>query len=228
MQQICVNLIELRRACFREPTTMMTGISWFVSSVLSDASPLSVSLSGSSSSGICCADTLTTSSSVMTPSVARLRGGLILRCLNSSRAVSPMMDSARSGSPTPGSWISSLSSPRIWMIGSPKPGGVYTPLDDAFKAFHVIGVGRLRFAAVFRDRFGAIDQVAAALQVEPKTQPEECIAASLKAAKIDSLETEQQPGAHNQQQNRNQRSCVPTHRYLHAQGWHVPAQEPAL
>ena len=43
------------------------------------------------------------------------------RCLNSSRAVSPMMDLALPGSSTPGSCTRRRSSPSVWMTGSPRP-----------------------------------------------------------------------------------------------------------
>ena len=49
------------------------------------------------------------------------RGTFIDLWRNSSCAVSPMRLLALPGSRTPGSWISSLSSPKIWIIGSPSP-----------------------------------------------------------------------------------------------------------
>ena len=48
-------------------------------------------------------------------------GTLIVRCLNSNWAVSPMRAFALSGSLTPGICTSRRSSPTTWRIGSPSP-----------------------------------------------------------------------------------------------------------
>ena len=72
----------------------------------------------SSSAGMKSASMERTSSS---SSSVRSRVTPYSRCMKTSRAVSPIMLSARSMSLMPGSWMSSRFSPNIWIIGSPKP-----------------------------------------------------------------------------------------------------------
>ena len=103
-------------------------------------------------------------------------------------------------------------------------GGVHPLLDGSLQRLHLVLLGHDGLARL--GVHGTVDQVASALEIQSKAQPEERVPAALEVADLDLLEAEDYPGQQKEDGDQYQRPGVPTHRCLQSRGSASPSPAP--